>query len=87
MTIRKNAKFLDATERENLVRAFIMMRADIVNPGHWQKHKLFSFGQCRAAGELLLAHQWGEYSWRDGSNSDPFQSANQSCRHLFSARQ
>jgi hypothetical protein len=32
MGIRKNAKFLDATERESLVRAFVMMKADIVNP-------------------------------------------------------
>src|SRR6185503_868410 len=33
MGIRKNAKFLSATERENLVRAFVLMKADIVNPG------------------------------------------------------
>lgn len=33
MNVRKNAKFLDATERENLVRAFVFMKADIVNPG------------------------------------------------------
>ena len=33
MTVRKNAKFLTPTERENLARAFVMMRADIVNPG------------------------------------------------------
>lgn len=33
MSIRKNAKFLTAAERESLVRAFVMMKADIVNPG------------------------------------------------------
>lgn len=33
MGVRKNAKFLSATERESLVRAFVMMKADIVNPG------------------------------------------------------
>jgi Common central domain of tyrosinase len=32
MGVRKNAKFLSATERENLVRAFVLMKADIVNP-------------------------------------------------------
>jgi hypothetical protein len=33
MGVRKNAKFLDAAERESLVRSFVMMKADIVNPG------------------------------------------------------
>ena len=33
MGIRKNAKFLNATERENFVRACVMLKADIVNPG------------------------------------------------------
>ena len=32
MPIRKNAKYLDATERENFVRALVLMKADIVNP-------------------------------------------------------
>lgn len=32
MGIRKNAKFLSAPEREDLVRAFVMMKADVVNP-------------------------------------------------------
>lgn len=32
MPIRKNAKFLTATERENFVRACILLKADIVNP-------------------------------------------------------
>ena len=32
MGIRKNAKFLTATERENFVRACILLKADIVNP-------------------------------------------------------
>jgi hypothetical protein len=32
MSVRKNAKFLSAAERDALVRAFVMMRADIVNP-------------------------------------------------------
>ncbi len=32
MTVRKNAKFLTPAERESLVRAFVMMKADIVNP-------------------------------------------------------
>ncbi|MGA7731663.1 MAG: tyrosinase family protein [Chloroflexia bacterium] len=33
MSIRKNAKFLTAVEREALVQAFVSMKADIVNPG------------------------------------------------------
>src|SRR3954467_9275999 len=33
MGIRKNAKFLTATEKENFVKACILMKADIVNPG------------------------------------------------------
>ena len=33
MGVRKNAKFLTASERENLVRAFVLMKGDIVNPG------------------------------------------------------
>jgi hypothetical protein len=32
VTVRKNAKFLTPAERESLVRAFVMMKADIVNP-------------------------------------------------------
>lgn len=32
MGIRKNAKFLTAAERENFVRACVLMKADIVNP-------------------------------------------------------
>jgi Common central domain of tyrosinase len=32
MGVRKNAKFLTPPERESLVRAFVMMKADIVNP-------------------------------------------------------
>ncbi|MGH8836739.1 MAG: hypothetical protein ACRDWG_17340, partial [Actinomycetes bacterium] len=32
MGVRKNAKFLTATERENFVRACVLMKADIVNP-------------------------------------------------------
>jgi Common central domain of tyrosinase len=32
MGIRKNAKFLTATERENFVKACVLMKADIVNP-------------------------------------------------------
>jgi hypothetical protein len=32
MGIRKNAKFLTAAEKENFVRAVILMKADIVNP-------------------------------------------------------
>lgn len=33
MGIRKNAKFLTPTERENFVKACVLMKADIVNPG------------------------------------------------------
>lgn len=33
MGVRKNAKFLSATEKENFVRACVLMKADIVNPG------------------------------------------------------
>jgi hypothetical protein len=33
MGVRKNAKFLSAAEKENYVRACVMMKADIVNPG------------------------------------------------------
>jgi hypothetical protein len=32
MGIRKNAKFLTATERENFVKACVLMKADIINP-------------------------------------------------------
>lgn len=32
MGIRKNAKYLSATEQENFVRACVLMKADIVNP-------------------------------------------------------
>jgi Common central domain of tyrosinase len=32
MSVRKNAKFLNTIEREALVRAFVTMKADIVNP-------------------------------------------------------
>jgi hypothetical protein len=33
MGVRRNAKFLSASERESLVRAFVLMKADIANPG------------------------------------------------------
>ncbi len=33
MGVRKNAKFLSGPEKENFVRACILMKADIVNPG------------------------------------------------------
>lgn len=33
MGIRKNAKFLTPTERENFARACVLLKADIVNPG------------------------------------------------------
>ena len=33
MAVRKNAKFLSASEREDFVKACILMKADIVNPG------------------------------------------------------
>ena len=33
MGVRKNAKFLTPSERESFVRACVMMKADIVNPG------------------------------------------------------
>jgi hypothetical protein len=33
MSVRKNAKFLSATEREAFVKACVLMKADIVNPG------------------------------------------------------
>lgn len=33
MGIRKNAKFLTPAERENFVRACVLLKADIVNPG------------------------------------------------------
>ena len=33
MPVRKNAKFLSATERENFVKACVLMKANIVNPG------------------------------------------------------
>ena len=32
MGIRKNAKFLNSTERENFVKACVLLKADIVNP-------------------------------------------------------
>lgn len=46
MGVRKNAKFLSFTERENLIQAFVMIKADIVNPGalpadqysRWDEH-------------------------------------------------
>ena len=33
MGIRKNAKFLSPTEKENFVRACVLLKADIVNSG------------------------------------------------------
>jgi Common central domain of tyrosinase len=33
MGIRKNAKFLTVVEKENFVRACVLLKADIVNPG------------------------------------------------------
>lgn len=33
MGVRKNARFLSAVEKENFVRACVLMKADIVNPG------------------------------------------------------
>jgi hypothetical protein len=33
MPVRKNAKFLSAAEREDFVKACVLMKADIVNPG------------------------------------------------------
>ena len=33
MSIRKNARLLSSTEKENFVRACVLMKADIVNPG------------------------------------------------------
>lgn len=33
MGVRRNAKFLNSTERENFVKACVLMKADIVNPG------------------------------------------------------
>ena len=38
MGVRKNAKFLTASEREAFVRACVMMKADIVNPGDPDPH-------------------------------------------------
>ncbi|MCF6363503.1 MAG: tyrosinase family protein [Gammaproteobacteria bacterium] len=46
MGIRKNAKYLTESEREDFVRACVMMKADIVNPGasaddqysHWDEY-------------------------------------------------
>lgn len=46
MGIRKNAKFLTATEKEDYVKACVLMKADIVNPGdpaanqysHWDEY-------------------------------------------------
>ena len=32
MGVRRNAKFLTPTERENFVKACVLMKADIVNP-------------------------------------------------------
>src|SRR4051794_9619141 len=33
MPVRKNAKCLSPTEKENFVKACVLMKADIVNPG------------------------------------------------------
>ena len=33
MAVRKNAKFLTAAEREDFVKACVLMKAEIVNPG------------------------------------------------------
>ena len=32
MSVRKNARFLSPSEKENFVRACVLMKADIVNP-------------------------------------------------------
>jgi hypothetical protein len=33
MGVRKNAKFLSVTEQEDFVRACVLLKAEIVNPG------------------------------------------------------
>ena len=39
MGVRKNAKFLTAVEREDFVKACVLMKADIVNPGAPEKQR------------------------------------------------
>jgi hypothetical protein len=79
MGIRKNAKFLTATERENFVRACVMMKADIVNPaappasqyGRWDEynaiHRMIQSAFAPGAPNVNFGHggngAYGFLSW------------------------
>lgn len=79
MTVRKNAKFLTAPERETLVRAFVLMKADIVNPGappadqysRWEEyvaiHRMIQSANSPANSNVNFGHggagAYGFFSW------------------------
>jgi len=67
MGIRKNAKFLTVTEQETFVRACVLMKADIVNPGagldeysRWDEsvaiHRMIQNANAPAAANVNFGH-------------------------------
>ena len=79
MSVRKNAKFLTPSEREAFVRACVMMKADIVNPGappadrfdRWDQfvaiHRLIQNANTPATSNVNFGHggpgAYGFLSW------------------------
>lgn len=53
MGIRKNARFLSSTERENFVRACVLMKADIVNPAAPVNDRYSSWDQFNAIHRMI----------------------------------
>ncbi len=66
MGIRKNAKFLTATERENFVRACVMLKADIVNPAAPASQQYSKWD------EYVAVHQMIQNAFAPGSSSVNF---------------
>jgi len=74
MGIRKNAKFLDATEQEKFVHACVLMKADIVNPlapasqqySRWDQyvaiHWMIQQGIAPGGGAVNFGHGGGPLS-------------------------
>jgi hypothetical protein len=66
MGTRKNAKFLTATEREDFVRACVMLKADIVNPAAPASDQYSKWD------EYVAVHQMIQNAFAPGSSSVNF---------------
>ncbi len=53
MGIRKNAKFLTSTEREDFVRACVLLKAEIVNPAAPVAHQYSRWDQLVAMHRMI----------------------------------